>query len=418
MKKKIISGLIGLASLVFTVTVVFAQPGTAVQPPIPVCVGIGVAYDGNDILYTCASDPTIYKTDLTGANNGSIPTVDAGGNSVSVDAIAWDSNENKLWGGDLDGAGSCRIWSIDMATGIATQRFTFTDPSPLARCSVAFFDGITVDSVTDTIYASPDVHTHIRHFKKDGTPAANDPIDFETLTIGQCPWAQGFGAAGCWNSGLAIGLDGNLFAGTANDGKIFQFNPTTPASLIGLFATVSGRDEDLECGPIINGKETILSKQLEGPIDVLEAPEGTCQSPVEPEPITGRMTGGGKIPAGKVTLEGKHGFELHCDPTQGPNRLEVNWGKGNKFHLETLDSAVCSDDPAIGPNPPAAGFDTYVGKGTGRLNGVSGATAKWEFRDAGEPGKNDYATIVINDGVNPPYTFTGYLQNGNHQAHK
>jgi hypothetical protein len=44
------------------------------------------------------------------------------------------------------------------------------------------------------------------------------------------------------------------------------------------------------------------------------------------------MTGGGKIGTTGVT----HGFVLHCVPSRTPNRLEVNWGSGNKFHLDSL----------------------------------------------------------------------------------
>ncbi|MBI2443425.1 MAG: hypothetical protein HYV40_05995 [Candidatus Levybacteria bacterium] len=136
----------------------------------------------------------------------------------------------------------------------------------------------------------------------------------------------------------------------------------------------------------------------------------------EPKSLPGRMTGGGTIPAGTTTLEGKHGFELHCDVADVPNRLEVNWGKGNKFHLENLTFATCSNDPTLDEEQPVAGFDTYKGKGTGRLNGVSGATAKWTFTDDGEPGTADHAIITITDGVNT-YTFSGNLKNGNQQAH-
>lgn len=139
-----------------------------------------------------------------------------------------------------------------------------------------------------------------------------------------------------------------------------------------------------------------------------------------------RMTGGGTVvgnvppnlPAGLPT-EVKHGFELHCNIAQSPNRLEVNWGKGNKFHLEGLTSATCSNDPNIVPNPPAAVFDTYKGKGTGRYNGVSGATAEWTFTDQGEPGKNDTAELVIKDVTNVTVvSIVGTLKVGNHQAHK
>ncbi|MBI3639254.1 MAG: SBBP repeat-containing protein [Thaumarchaeota archaeon] len=146
-----------------------------------------------------------------------------------------------------------------------------------------------------------------------------------------------------------------------------------------------------------------------------------------PAPNTGRMTGGGSILTPAVTSgSGKnnsmrvtHGFELHCDVSQLPNNLEVNWDKGNKFHLDSLTTVSCTDDPTIIPNPPDAGFDTYVGTGTGSYNGVSGATAEWTFTDAGEPGKNDFAKIVIKDKNNVVVlSVSGYLNSGNQQAHK
>lgn len=141
-------------------------------------------------------------------------------------------------------------------------------------------------------------------------------------------------------------------------------------------------------------------------------------APPPPQEIEGRMTGGGSV----FTIEGvrvTHGFELKCDASKTPNNLQVNWGKNNKFHLESLTSASCTDDPAIIPNPPAAGFDTYQGTGTGRYNGVAVATAKWTFTDAGEPGKNDFATILIKDSSgNIVLSVSGNLNGGNQQAHK
>lgn len=277
-------GLIaGTAALALAAGVVLANPGDQISPPGPILPvngcgannGVGVAFDGANILFTCMNEAAVRRTDTLGTNLGSVAITDAGGAPVSLDAIAWDPNEGVLWGGNTDG-GQCNIWSANLGTGIATFRFSFADPTGLGRCGVTFFDGITVDRVTDTLYVSPDVHPEIYHVNKDGTPAANGTIDFESLTAGQCPWAQGFGFAGCLNSGLAIGLDGNLFAGTAQDGKIFQLDPSVPVSL-GQFATVTGRDEDLECGPLVNGFETILSRDFEtGRIDILEAPDGTC----------------------------------------------------------------------------------------------------------------------------------------------
>ncbi len=209
---------LGALVLLFQVLTAGAAPGDglATISTSPPCTdgaaGIGVAFDGNNILYTCADEAAVHKTDLAGANLGSVAIHDGANNPVSVDAIAWDKNEAKLWGGDLDGAGNCRIWKIDMGTGLAALQFSFTDPSGL--CSAEFYDGITVDTNTNTLYLSPDVNPTIRHFDKAGSPLPDDPIPFSTLAGSTC------GGSPCPNSGLAIGIDGTLFAGTNGFGKI------------------------------------------------------------------------------------------------------------------------------------------------------------------------------------------------------
>ncbi len=141
-----------------------------------------------------------------------------------------------------------------------------------------------------------------------------------------------------------------------------------------------------------------------------------CDEPRK-QPDLRRMTGGGKFSDGTTTAT--HGFTLRCDKAAAPQRLEVNWGNGNKFHLDSLTAASCSDSPDVNPGAPAAGFDTYVGAGSGSYNGNAGATAKWTFIDAGEPGSNDRASIEIKD-VNGAVVLiiqNSTLFKGNHQAH-
>jgi hypothetical protein len=130
----------------------------------------------------------------------------------------------------------------------------------------------------------------------------------------------------------------------------------------------------------------------------------------------GRMTGGGNFTCGDLKVT--HGFELHCDASP-PNNLEVNWG-GNHFHLEMLTSAECVDDPNISPPPPAAPFDTFIGEGTGKFNGVDGATITFTLTDAGEPGTSDTITVTIKDssGATVLACPTATLDGGNHQAHR
>jgi hypothetical protein len=134
-------------------------------------------------------------------------------------------------------------------------------------------------------------------------------------------------------------------------------------------------------------------------------------------PVLGRMTGGGSV----FTVESvrvTRGFEIHCD-LRNPNNIEVNWPGGNNFHMDVLNSAVCTDQPGYEEAPPEAGFDTFDGVGTGKLNNVPGASIKFHFEDHGEPGNTDIATIRVFDQNNIQVLFvSGPLKNGNIQAHK
>ena len=145
------------------------------------------------------------------------------------------------------------------------------------------------------------------------------------------------------------------------------------------------------------------------------------------------MTGGGSVftttsaigqpPIGtRVT----HGFELHCNPLELPNNLEINWDGGNNFKLTSLTQVTCTDDPLINQKPPNAGFDTLIAQGIGKLNGQAGATITFTLVDAGEPGSNDTAyfliknaggTVVLKVGA-PDFANSATLTKGNQQAHK
>jgi hypothetical protein len=129
----------------------------------------------------------------------------------------------------------------------------------------------------------------------------------------------------------------------------------------------------------------------------------------------GHMTGGGRVLANETTVT--HGFELYCDTNKTPNNLEINWGNGNKFHLENLLESKCSYDPSVSPNVPDALFNKLVGSASGSYNGLPGATAEFTFTDAGEPGKRDLAKIVIKLGDVIVLSMSGDLERGNHQVH-
>ena len=183
--------------------------------------------------------------------------------------------------------------------------------------------------------------------------------------------------------------------------------------------------------PLVISVSVLADATIGDPQDmdfILEHGEITCggtptptDTPTPDGPPTGtsngRMTGGGRVfteANGRVT----HRFTLHWNVAHLPSGLEVNW-EGNRFHLESLGSASCTDDPSIEPHPPTADFDTYAGTGTGRYNGVSGATAEWLLTDAGQPGRKDIVGLRIFDSSNVlVLEVLDNLRVGNHQAHR
>ena len=87
--------------------------------------------------------------------------------------------------------------------------------------------------------------------------------------------------------------------------------------------------------------------------------------------------------------------------------------------LDTVSTAACSNDPLISPAPPASTYDTLIGGGTGKLNGVPGATATWKFQDAGEPGpgRDPIQVVIKNGGGTTVLTVNTLITGGNLQAH-
>lgn len=144
-------------------------------------------------------------------------------------------------------------------------------------------------------------------------------------------------------------------------------------------------------------------------------------------PLCGRMTGGGNEPG--VDKVSRYGFELNCSTALGPNNLEVAFVYQDQevnFHLDTLTSVVCSDNPSITPNPPRADFDTMEGTGTGHLTGPgapgctddNSASIEFKLVDGGEGrGAVDFISFKITCGSTVILDTSGSPFGGNIQAH-
>jgi len=186
--------------------------------------------------------------------------------------------------------------------------------------------------------------------------------------------------------------------------NIYKFDITTGQILMSFNTGVAGA----------GAKGVIIVPSQKGP-----TPPPPPPPPPQPTTIEGRMTGGGDFKAADGTIV-HHGFELRCDVHDRRQNLEVNWGKGEHFHLEDVTAVQCYDNPAINHGHPKAPFDTMVMSGIGKYDGKNGATIQALFSDAGEPGTHDGVSMVIKDEngnivLNVPLTT---LISGNQQAHR
>jgi hypothetical protein len=379
-------------------SVTFSQDCTG-----PSGLGTGIAFDGQYLWISCyGANPDLLRADpVTGVVSATYNI--AGG----LGSVAYDATRNALWAGwgNLDN-GEVFLINLDAAHNVTTSTSQFFATDAITGCGLD--DGIAYDGTDDTLYISADCSTTVWHYSTAG------------VLLGSFPWT----GPDCYNSGLAIGGD-LLFQGSDGCSHVWVVDKMTQAPAFDFSTAIAGdpnfRDEGLSCDTqtfASLGKQVMWSKEAYPPnrAHAFEIPLDTCG--VGGEPAVPRwMTGGGSV----FTSSGvrvTHGFELYCSLSDGPNNLQVNWGKGNKFHLTSLTSAACTDDPAISPNPPTATFDTYTGSGTGTYNGQAGATADWTFTDAGEPGTNDTATLTIKNAANVVVlSVSGTLNSGNHQAH-
>jgi len=131
---------------------------------------------------------------------------------------------------------------------------------------------------------------------------------------------------------------------------------------------------------------------------------------------TGFMTGGGQT----ANFAASHGFEVGCSVNSNHNNLEVNWAGGNNFHMDTITSVTCFLDPALpNPAPPPAGFNVMILHGTGTFNNQPGASVFAIFTDAGEPGTNDEAQIIVTfNGSTVLDVPLAKIATGDQQAHR
>jgi DNA-binding beta-propeller fold protein YncE len=310
-----------------------------------------------------------------GSCTGDILKFDAAGNLLHAYNVA-----TEVWGArwlDLD-AGACVVFYT--SGGLNVNRYNVCTNTQLSNFNnVAFVAG----SAALGLRVLPDggviVSTTTQLLKLDSTGNLAGTYD----AVGE----DGF-------AGVTLDPDGHSFwTASYTTGMVYKF--------------------DIQTGAIV--QSFTIGYAAKSVLVVPAAP-----APPVIVPLEGRMTGGGNFMSstGEVV---HHGFQLRCSATDPRQNLEINWGTGQRFHLESVTAVTCYDNPSIDPENPAAPIDTLVLSGAGRLNGRMNATIQLTFTDAGEPGINDGVQLVIKDGQGKTVfdvPATTLSLGGNHQAHR
>jgi hypothetical protein len=445
MVKVLAAAVLGLLSFVGTAGAAVLPAPLLATVPIASTIGNSVAFDGQILYYTNLGDLNLQRVTPTGTPLPPTPILGLVGDGVEV--LSYDATRDMFWAVDEPVGRS--IYLIDKL-GVAVFQFEILDlpgecdnaspvpPGEPASCEHNV-DGLAYDAMDDSIWFSPDASQRIYHFDTDGTLLGF----YDVNEIGQAMQPE------CENysSGVAVGSHGT---GTASTTAImydmagpcknwFQYlasDTNTPVKQA-VYGTYPGdRAEDNECDSVTFSVNAMwVRDESDGHLYAFAVPNcilggGVAMGTGDGIGQPGRMTGGGglpildpvtKVPTGQ---KAHHGFMLHCDRTVKPNRLQLSWGNNNHFHLTSVDTNLCTDDPLTMPNPPDANFDTMTGTGHGRYNGVANATVKWKFTDAGEPGSLDHGEVTVKDASgNTVLVATGYLLTGplfgegNYQSH-
>ncbi len=137
------------------ITTGIAAPGdqlAKITVPVPSGLGVSVAVDCDGFLYyTNSYSANLYKIKSDGTLVNTIPLKDSvTGNPISFGAMAFDISRNAIWAGTDNQGSPVQVYLINLATGIATYKFTAATPG------FGFADGLAYDGTDDSIWVSDD----------------------------------------------------------------------------------------------------------------------------------------------------------------------------------------------------------------------------------------------------------------------
>jgi hypothetical protein len=389
-------------------------PSNCVENYFAVANGMGGFTAGDVYIYGLlnGNSPTIFKSTLAGgAASPLITNVPLGSTTTAHVDLTFDTVGT--FGFNLIVVGDNGIQGF---TSAGTPTFFYPSPSPgfllesatvaplsYAACPGCLFFTAGNGTSTGAIYV---VHPGAPSGPGSATLFANGPGEPEGIVF-ITPNACTNGTASYFVSGFDTPASpGHI---SSNNGGILEYTPAQLAPYVGQFLVPDELTGNIYA---FSGASSSIFSATNYQLEASSAAVCPAQGST-----TGFMTGGGQMSA----FSASHGFNLGCNVGSNHNSLEVNWAGGNNFHLESISSVTCYLDPALpSPGQPPAGFNTLVLTGTGLLNSQPGATVSIVLTDAGEPGTNDQASIIVvasggSTVLNVPFA---PLATGNQQAHK
>ena len=327
-------------------------------------VGVGVAFDGANLLISCYSDNTVTAVSPADGSQVAIHVI---ADAESLGALAWDNGRGLLW--------ACSAFSAVGTIDLATDTFTFRFSSD------GCFDGLAYDGSDDTIWASGDVSGSAQHYDTAGISIASFPVDL----------------GNCGSSGIAVGGP-NLYM--ANNGCSEIYTVAKDFSTSTLFASFPARLEDMECdnltfagGP--TPKAAIWSiDAYDNILNAWEIPDGSC------------AFGGGQTPAISVS-KGASAASVAAGTSVAYTYTVTNTGLNAPLSAVTVSDDKCAPVSYTGGD---ASLDSILQSGeawtytcTVALNStttnVATATGQWREQTVSATAS---ATVTVVPAPTPP----------------
>lgn len=221
-------------------------------------IGVGVAFDGDNLLVSCFSDSTVTVNDPI---TGDLLSVHQIAGASQLGALAYDGTRDILYG-----CSARRVVGIvDLAADTFTALFN-TDDASSDGCmdGLAFDAGDVADPDDDTFWASHDVQSTVQRYELDGTLISSNAVT---------PLLNNFG-----NSGIATGGE---FLYLANNGGRAIYEVAKDFSGSTFFASFDRRLEDLECDNVTFADDGVAAMWVNDAYDniitAFEIPDGSCK---------------------------------------------------------------------------------------------------------------------------------------------